>query len=464
MPLFGPPSISKLQAKGDTAGLLKVLRSRKDADERREAAVALGVLADARAIGPLIGTLRDSNQEVVQAAIDALVQFGPDALTPLLAALGDEDYRYRAASAWALGQISEDLYDSTLRWRSTEMLIASLRDDHELVREASARALARTADPRAVKPLRDVLSDSHAVVRIAAAFALAQIGMTSNEESVRRQVAAQLAIALEDSDVNVRQTAARAIGDVGAGLQNGDLKDSVMTRLGAALNDPDPAVGSAVADALGSVADGRAVRPLFNMGLSQDAEKELRDRALEAIVRIGAPAVDELEPMLLSIDHTVRDQAANILDRIGWIPDQGREAAAYWLAKRKWDKCIALGEPAADVLAVEIASDDPETRVRAGEALVSIGEPAVDAILRLLGDDDASIRERAAELLDQIGWEPCPDEAGAIYWVTKGCWNQALEIGPSAIRPIVRALRIGDFNTRQAAAYALETSLLLEAD
>jgi len=200
------------------------------------------------------------------------------------------------------------------------------------------------------------------------------------------------------------------------------------------------------------------VRPLFNMGLSQDAEKELRDRALEAIVRIGgAPAVDELEPMLLSIDHTVRDQAANILDRIGWMPDQGREAAAYWLAKRKWDKCIALGEPAADVLAVEIASDDPETRVRAGEALVSIGEPAVDAILRLLGDDDASIRERAAELLDQIGWEPCPDEAGAIYWVTKGCWNQALEIGPSAIRPIVRALRIGDFNTRQAAAYALDS-------
>ena len=239
MPLFGPPNVSKLRAKGNTAGLLKVLTTRKDSSARRDAAVALGAVGNVRAIGPLIVALRDPSRKVVQAAIDALVKFGPDALTPLLAALGDEDYRSRAASAWALGQISEVLCDSTLLWRSTEMLIASLRDDHELVREASARALARTADPRAMKPLRDTLRDTRSVVRVAAAFALAQIGLASNEEAVRRQAVTQLAIALEDSDVTVRQTAARAIGDLGAELHNGELKDFVMVRLVAALNDPE---------------------------------------------------------------------------------------------------------------------------------------------------------------------------------------------------------------------------------
>jgi len=456
MPLFGPPSVRKLKAKNDTAGLLKALRNHQDADVRRDAAVALGEMADAQAIGPLIGTLRDPDPAVVQAAIGALVKFGADALAPLLVALGDQDFNTRAASAWALGQISEVLDDKALRWRCTELLIASLRDDHELVREAAARALARTADPGAMTPLRDALGDGQPVVRVAAAFALAQIGLASSDKSVRKQAVGQLVLALDDSDIAVRQTAARAIGEIGAQLQNGLLKDSVMMRLGAALKDREPAVRSSVAGALGSIGDARAVRPLFSVLLSQDTENELIRRCLEAIVRIGAPAINELTTLLLDKDRAVRDQAATVLDQLGWSPDSSPAGAAYWLSKRNWDKCVDMGVHAADVLAAELDSDDYETRVHAGQALVAIGEPACPAVLKILVTGDASLRERAVSLLDQIGWEPSSDEVGAVYWVSKGCWDRAVELGDVSINPLVRALRDGDFETRQSAASALE--------
>ena len=42
MPLFGPPNVEKLKAKGNVKGLIKALDYKKDASVRRAAAKALG--------------------------------------------------------------------------------------------------------------------------------------------------------------------------------------------------------------------------------------------------------------------------------------------------------------------------------------------------------------------------------------------------------------------------------------
>jgi HEAT repeat protein len=455
MQLFKAPSVSKLKARRDVARLWKTLQNHKDAGVRRDAAEALGELADTQAIGPLIGALRDPESNVVQAAIDALVKFGSDSLPPLLTALGDHDMSTRAAAAWALGQISEGLEDSSLKWRATEMLIASLRDDHELVREAAVRALAKIADPRTMRSLRDALTDAHMVVRIAAVYAIAQVGLANSDGAIRQQAIAQLAVALDDNDLGVRQTAARAIGELGPRLQNGALKDSIMSRLTAALNDRDSEVCETVADALGSIGSPRAVKPLFGVLLNQEAGNELARRALEAIVSIGAPAAEELKGSLLDQDQTIRNLTATVLDSLHWVPENTSEGAAYWLAKRNWSQCVRMGATAAGVLSKELANEDYETRIRASQSLVEIGKPAALALLDLLRGSDAGLRERAAGILDQIGWEPGKDEVGATYWVTKGCWEKAAEIGDPAIAPLVRALREGDFDVRQSAAGVL---------
>jgi HEAT repeat protein len=58
MPLFGPPNVDKLEAKGDVKGLIRtLLRQGKPSDLRVAAAEALGRLGDARAVEPLVEAL-----------------------------------------------------------------------------------------------------------------------------------------------------------------------------------------------------------------------------------------------------------------------------------------------------------------------------------------------------------------------------------------------------------------------
>ena len=58
-------------------------------------------------------------------------------------------------------------------------------------------------------------------------------------------------------------------------------------------------------------------------------------------IEIGAPAV---EPLVAALkDASVGEAAADALDKIGWQPGQAEIGAAYWVFKRKWNKCINRG-------------------------------------------------------------------------------------------------------------------------
>src|SRR5450756_828303 len=89
MPLFGPPNVEKLKAKGDIPGLIKALGYGKDWGVRNAAAGALGQIGDARAVGPLIAALKDQDSNVRRAAAGALVEISAPSVMPLIAALGD---------------------------------------------------------------------------------------------------------------------------------------------------------------------------------------------------------------------------------------------------------------------------------------------------------------------------------------------------------------------------------------
>jgi HEAT repeat protein len=51
MPLFGPPDVAKLKAKGDVPGLIKAPGRDKDSAVRQAAATALGHLREAASAG-----------------------------------------------------------------------------------------------------------------------------------------------------------------------------------------------------------------------------------------------------------------------------------------------------------------------------------------------------------------------------------------------------------------------------
>ena len=68
MPLFGPPNVKKLIAKGNVKGLIKALGYDKDRIVRVNAVEALGKIGDTRAVEPLIAALKDKDKDVRIAA------------------------------------------------------------------------------------------------------------------------------------------------------------------------------------------------------------------------------------------------------------------------------------------------------------------------------------------------------------------------------------------------------------
>ena len=138
------------------------------ADTREKAAFALGQLRDARAVDPLAAALHDTSSDVREQAAFALGQIrNSKAVDPLIAALKDPKSDVRQQAAFALGQIRDA--------RAVDALVIALKDSAADVREQVAFALGQIRDPRAIEGLTMALKDASANVRRQAAFALGQI-------------------------------------------------------------------------------------------------------------------------------------------------------------------------------------------------------------------------------------------------------------------------------------------------
>ena len=202
-----------------------------DAGVREQAAHGLGQLRDRRAIEPLTGALKDQNADVRQQAVFALGQFRDRAtLAALTAALKDTDPDVREQAVFAIGQLRDP--------GSVDALMSVLHDAKPDVRQQAVFALGQIRDRRAVEPLISALKDTDADVREQAAFGLGQLRDRAAVEA--------LVIALKDSVADVREQSAFALGQ---------LRDPrAIDGLTAALKDSNADVRQQAAFALGQIA------------------------------------------------------------------------------------------------------------------------------------------------------------------------------------------------------------------
>jgi HEAT repeat protein/beta-lactamase regulating signal transducer with metallopeptidase domain len=200
-------------------------------DVREQAASGLGQLRDRRAVEPLTNALKDQNADVREQAAFALGQLRDrSALPGLTAALKDTDEDVREQAVFALGQLRDPA--------SVDALITAARDAKANVRERAVFALGQLRDRRAVEPLISGLKDADADVREQSAFALGQIRDRGAVEA--------LVIALKDSVADVREQAAFALGQ---------LRDPrAIDGLTSALKDASADVRQQAAFALGQLA------------------------------------------------------------------------------------------------------------------------------------------------------------------------------------------------------------------
>ncbi len=168
-------------------------------DVREKAAFGLGQMHDKRAVAPLTNALKDASADVREQAVFALGQLrDPAAFDGIVAALRDSNADVREQAVFALGQLRDR--------RALEALISALKDTAPDVREQAAFALGQLRDRAAVEALVIALKDSAADVREQAAFALGQMRDPRAIDG--------LTDALKDASADVRQQAAFALGQI----------------------------------------------------------------------------------------------------------------------------------------------------------------------------------------------------------------------------------------------------------
>jgi len=134
------------------------LLSDSDREVRREAARALGEIGDERAVGPLSEKALDETSGISLDAIEALGHIpstqGRELLVSLLAS---EEAAVREVAAVALGNLGAPEAALPLQGLLD-------REAYPTVTLAAARALARTAGPRALDPLRNLLKGTESEI------------------------------------------------------------------------------------------------------------------------------------------------------------------------------------------------------------------------------------------------------------------------------------------------------------
>jgi HEAT repeat protein/beta-lactamase regulating signal transducer with metallopeptidase domain len=227
----------------------------KDRDKDRQSA------RDPRTVNALMEALKDSDKDVRETALHALVQMrDPRIFEPLVVALRDSNADVREQAAFGLGQLRDP--------KAVEPLSAAIKDSNASVREQVVFALGQLRAAGAIDAITIALHDSSDDVREQAAFALGQIR--------DRRAVDPLISALKDQKANVREQAAFALGQ----LRDTKAVDALVI----AIKDSDTSVREQVVFALGQIRDPRAIDGLTTA--LKDASAQVRQQAAFALGQI----------------------------------------------------------------------------------------------------------------------------------------------------------------------------------
>lgn len=353
-------------AEVDITTQLAELLEDPDPDLRIHAALALGDQHHPSAVPPLLRALEDPDDNVRFHAIESLGRLRADeAVDALVGVAESADFFLGFAAVDALATIGDA--------RVAPSLVPLLANP--AFRDASARALAVLGDERTVEPLLRTLDEA--------------------PEAAPAVTMALTAIAdrLANENLDVSPLVRDGISEAG--------RQHVLAAAGAGPLE----ARRAAARILGWV-DGRAATGVLGQ-LALDPET--RDAAIEALVRIGEPALDRLLPFLSTEDVELRHAAITGIGHVGseraipallpCLDDPGLAVAASGaLAK--------IGGPAAfEPLFALVGHADAAVRLAAVGALNAIGHPEMAVrVLALLASDDPRLRESAVRIAGYFGY------------------------------------------------------------
>jgi HEAT repeat protein len=332
----------------------------------------------------------------------------PEAIAPLLVAVGDESWAVRQAAVEALAGFAPEALLPALE--------AALRDgDDAGSRNAAMEIYVRLGSP-ATGPLLALVSDPDAEVRL---FSCVMLGSLKEKAAVPGLVAA-----LSDPDVNVRHAAATSLGQIGS--------EAAVPRLVEALRG-EPWLQYPALHALGEIGDARAAPAIVEL---LDDEL-LRAPALDALGRLaGRDALARIAPHLLDPDPALRNAAIRAVVEI-----EQRATASGESLDPELQKTLKREELVSHLIGM-LGDEDAVNRRTAAVTLGWLREGRATApLLERLGD--APVREFASHALVSIGFEDReawqrglahPDDAVRLGTLRCLAWIAPLE-GTALPRP-----------------------------
>lgn len=254
---------------------------------------ALGQIADVKAIRPLLATLRDSNENVCQAAGKALAAYqSKTVIRPIEMTLNQQDKSVVKQAIRDLGWIGTDY---------AVELIGSHANDPFVNRDAIV-ALGNTGNPKAIpyleQAMQSPLTDDEAMT------ALLKIKHPDTLKAILK--------GLSSSSFVTRQKAVEAL---------------------AQFNDPS------------------IIEPLIVLFKKNDYT--VQDKVIAILNQFKDPRIDSAFAESLA-DPFRKDKILAILKERNWQPQTIREKVLYYSACEDWDQCAKLGPEGADALLAEL--------------------------------------------------------------------------------------------------------------
>jgi HEAT repeat protein len=262
--------ITRLKAAHDVEGLIHLL-DHHDPDIQYHAVEALGEIADAGAVDPLITVLEHDKMSGVRwKTAESLIKIGAPSVEPLIRSLRHPDSDVRWKAAIALGEIKDS--------RAIEPLIVQLSDTDRFVKSRVAHALGMIGGP-AVQSLIRALRDGDGNQRWGAAIALGGIKDARAVEP--------LILALADKYENVRAEAAASLGAIGRPAIEPLIRFLKYSKGTGRIE---------VMDALGALRASEAIEPLIQILEKADEQERLTiNETLDAIL---TPSIERVTKRL----------------------------------------------------------------------------------------------------------------------------------------------------------------------
>jgi HEAT repeat protein len=444
--------------------------------ELKEKVQDIIVRRDARLTRVLIRMLSLDHEEIVDLAMNGLLEIGRDALPRLHEALANSSAILRANAARALGRFKSPA--------STPYLLESLGDEDGAVRAGTAEALGLVGDKAAIEPLVQRIGDpvekvqdavADAVVRFGKSASVPLLNALSREKDKFALRALLLCLgrigdpktipaligSLSSSYFVVRQTSVSALIRFGP-----PATTMLLPTLSYNTSDIEPLKRDAcdrehpelqmrAVKALGGLEDHRAVDLLKE--LVAEGLPDVQEAATKALSQIGCAAwgrccalkvlAEVADRSLVSgLDLSLRDDSDN-------VRFEAVRALARW------------GGPEAVRHIVKLARRDPKDFVRA-EAMRALrtkglGQPGVlEAALRGLTDTSRDIRNQSAQLLgsfhDAKSILPLLKTMADAHWsVRESAENALLNLGGASVPALIESLKSPRWTTRFRAARLL---------